>query len=63
MEYNYNLEKTKAIEVITNAVKEYKGTWNEHLLIQKSLEFLIALIENYEKEKKELNAIQNFDNS
>jgi hypothetical protein len=56
-------DKEQALSIIANALMEYKGTWNEHQLIQKALQLIVAMLEEYEKKQEEVAKIQNFDNS
>lgn len=59
----FKSEKEQALNIIANALAEYRGNWHEHQIIQKALQFIIALIEEHEKNQNDIERIQNFDKS
>jgi len=52
----------QALNVIANALAEYRGSFHEHQVIQKAFEFIVNLIKEHEKKQDNLDKIQNFDN-
>jgi len=47
------MSKDKAIQIVASAAQQYRGTAQEHKLIQEAVQFIVALLNPKKEEVKE----------